>query len=173
MARYLEGDKITTKIGSGRDRDQGGLPDFLKNRDRDRGDLPDFQNFRGNSRKVEANLDSPRLLAKSLGESGYPRVFPYFRLKSRGESRFGLDLSRLLSRLFEEICQKSQGESRFGLDLSRLLSRLFEEVQAPRSRLKIEIEIFFSSRSRFSVEIGEASAIDLAHPWYKLKSQIQ
>ena len=69
-ARYLEGDNISTKIGSGRDRDRGGLPDFLKNRDRDRGGLPDFQNFRGNSRKVEANLDSPRLLATSRGESG-------------------------------------------------------------------------------------------------------
>ena len=38
-ARYLEGDNISTKIGSGRDRDRGGLPDFLKNRDRDRGGL--------------------------------------------------------------------------------------------------------------------------------------
>ena len=141
-ARYLEGDNISTKIGLGRDRE--GLPDFLKNRDR--GGLPDFQNFRGNSRKVEANLDSPRLSAKS-----------------RGESRFGLDLSRLLSRLFEKICQKSWGESRFGLDLSRLLSRLFEEVWAPRSRCKIEIGMKKKSRSRFSVEIGEASPIDLAH----------
>ena len=41
-ARYLEGDNISTKIGSGRDRDRGGLPDFLKNRDQDRGGLPDF-----------------------------------------------------------------------------------------------------------------------------------
>ena len=65
-AIYLEGYNISTKIGSGRDR--GGLPDFLKNRDW--GGLPDFQNFRGNSRKVEANLNSPRLLAKSRGESG-------------------------------------------------------------------------------------------------------
>ena len=30
-ARYLEGDNISTKIGSGRDKDRGGLPDFLKN----------------------------------------------------------------------------------------------------------------------------------------------
>ena len=40
------------------------------------GGLSDIQNFRGNSRKVEANLDPPRLLAKSRGESGYPRLFP-------------------------------------------------------------------------------------------------
>ena len=39
-ARYLEGDNISTKIESGRDR--GGLLDFLKNRDRDRGGLLDF-----------------------------------------------------------------------------------------------------------------------------------
>ena len=38
-ARYLEGDNISTKIGLGRDRDRGGLPDFLTNRDR--GGLPD------------------------------------------------------------------------------------------------------------------------------------
>ena len=29
------------RVGSGRDRDRGGLPDFLTNRDRDRGGLPD------------------------------------------------------------------------------------------------------------------------------------
>ena len=41
-ARYLEGDNISTKIESGRDRDRGGLLDFLKNRDRDRGGLLNF-----------------------------------------------------------------------------------------------------------------------------------
>ena len=42
-ARYLEGDKIPTKLGrdgSG-DRDRDGLPDFLTIRDRARGGLPD------------------------------------------------------------------------------------------------------------------------------------
>ena len=33
-AGYLEGDNISTKIGSGRDQDRGGLPDFSRNRDR-------------------------------------------------------------------------------------------------------------------------------------------
>ena len=47
-ARYLEGDKIPTKIGSGRDRDRGGLLDFLTNQDQDRGGLSDFSKFRGN-----------------------------------------------------------------------------------------------------------------------------
>ena len=63
--------------------DQGGLPnldpDLSKNRERPPRSrfvkklgrpFPDFQNFQGNSRKVEANLDSPRLLAKSRGELG-------------------------------------------------------------------------------------------------------
>ena len=50
-ARSPEGDKSPTKIGSSR---VGigigeGLPDFLTNRDRDRGGLPDFLKFRGNS----------------------------------------------------------------------------------------------------------------------------
>ena len=40
-ARYLEGDNILTKTESGRDRDWGGLLDFLKNQDRDWGGLPD------------------------------------------------------------------------------------------------------------------------------------
>ena len=53
-ARYLEGDKIPTKIGSGQDRN--GLPDFLTNRDRDRDGLPDFLKFRGNSGKVGIGL---------------------------------------------------------------------------------------------------------------------
>ena len=64
------------------DEDRGGLPnldpDLSKNwaglhdpdLSKNRGGLHDSQNFRGNSRKVEANLDSPRLLAKSRGELG-------------------------------------------------------------------------------------------------------
>ena len=47
-ARYLKGDKIPTKIGSGRvgkgwDQDQDGLPDFLTNRDWDRDGYPEFR----------------------------------------------------------------------------------------------------------------------------------
>ena len=39
-ARYLEGDNISTKIGSSRvEIEIGGLPDFSRNRDRDRGGL--------------------------------------------------------------------------------------------------------------------------------------
>ena len=144
-ARYLEGDNISTKIGSGRVEFESGEA------------FPTFK-------ISEAN---PTFSQKS-GRVGISSTFPDFRLKSRGESRFDLDLSRLLSRLFEEIGQKSRGESRFGLDLSRLLSRLFEEVWAPRSRCEIEIEMKKKSRSRFSVEIGEASPILLAHSWVKL-----
>ena len=82
---------IISRQKSGRDR--GGLPDFLKNRDRDQGGLPDFQNFRGNSRKVEANLDSPRHLAKSWGESRLALTFlelprKFWKLGRPPRSRF-------------------------------------------------------------------------------------
>ena len=60
-ARYLEGNKIPTKIGSGRDRDWAGYLNFFTNRDRVR--QPDSLNFRGNSGKIEANPDSPQFLA--------------------------------------------------------------------------------------------------------------
>ena len=58
-ARYLKEDNISTKIGSGRDRDWGGLPDFLTNRDRDRGGLPDFLTNRDRDRG--GLPDPPRL----------------------------------------------------------------------------------------------------------------
>ena len=148
------------RVGS---RSRSGRPPRLFEKSRSRsGRPPRLSKFR---RQFEENRGQSRLsptFNQKSGRVGISSTFPDFRLKSRGESRFDLDLSRLLSRLFEEIGQKSRGESRFGLDLSRLLSRLFEEVQAPRSPPKIEIEIFFSSRSRFSVKIGEASPIDLA-----------
>ena len=158
------------RVGS---RSRSGRPPRLFKKSRSRSGRPprlskfprQFEESRGQSRL------SPTFNQKS-GRVGISSTFPDFRLKSRGESRFDLDLSRLLSRLFEEIGQKSRGESRFGLDLSRLLSRLIEEVWAPRSRCKIEIGMKKKSRSRFSVEIGEASPIDLAHSCYALSLTI-
>ena len=68
-ARYLEGDKIPTKIGSGQDRN--GLPDFLTNRDRDRDGLPDFLKFRGNS-----GWDWPPFIPNCLDLSQFALIYP-------------------------------------------------------------------------------------------------
>ena len=90
-ARYLEGDNILTKIGSGQDRDRNGHPDFLTNWDRggqphpsrNSGHVgmpnPEFSsifpglfrlkksgNNRGKSRKIRDNHDFSRLTLKIL-----------------------------------------------------------------------------------------------------------
>ena len=73
-ARYLEGDNISTKIGTGRDRDRDGLP-TLTNRDRDRGlgwrfnpTFPGVFDLKM-AGKMEENPDFSRLFVPKLGKS--------------------------------------------------------------------------------------------------------
>ena len=77
-ARYLEGDNISTKIESGRDRDRGGLLDFLKNRNGDRGGLSQ------NSGWVRGHQDFSREesrqvgIIQGVGEIEIISIFPRF-----------------------------------------------------------------------------------------------
>ena len=64
-ARYLEGDNISTKIGSGQDRDRGGLPDFWTNREKSR-EIGINQGNRDKSREIGENQGQSRLFPTYL-----------------------------------------------------------------------------------------------------------
>ena len=98
-ARYLEGDKVPTKIGSGRVKMEIGeaSPTFLTNPDRDWGGQPDILKFRVNSGRVEIGLDLSRIASIYPDLPWFIPIYPKF-------PRFipnSLDLSGLLSQKFE------------------------------------------------------------------------
>ena len=100
-------------------------PDLSKKSGRVGMAYPDLHHFRGKLGKVEDNPDSAPTFEPKVGESWDIPIFPDFRLKSRVKSGLCLDLSRLLSKKFEEIGQKYRVNFRDGLsdptrsDLSR------------------------------------------------------
>ena len=91
-ARYLEGDKIPTKIGSGRVEIEIGMayPDFPTNRDRVGMAYPDFPTNRD---RVEITvLEFP---GQNRGKSRFSSTFPaVFRSKTPGKVGVNLDFSR-------------------------------------------------------------------------------
>ena len=166
-ARYLEGDNISTKIGLGRDRDRGGLPDFLKNRDRDRGGLPDFLKNRDrggsgspismqNRYRDEKQIPilTIRISTIPISTINYLDYLDYldYQLWARGIISWQKS-GRVGSRL------------RSGRPPDFLKNRDQDEKKS-WSRFSVEIGTEKKSRSRFSVKIGEASPIDLAHICY-------
>ena len=92
-ARYLEGDKIPTKIGSGRVEIGMAYPDFPTNRDRVGMAYPDFPTNRD---RVEITvLEFP---GQNRGKSRFSSTFPaVFRSKTPGKVGVNLDFSQILS----------------------------------------------------------------------------
>ena len=146
-ARYLEGDKIPTKIGLGRVGIGWRWPIP---------DLPamsgwigighhDFSNFRGKSGKVLDNPDFSQFFSWSQGESGLSSTFP--------------NVLGQFSRISRQKVRVNQGKSQlFDLDNQDHMTILIQTIPTHRDSLLIPISIFSRDRD---------SNPNLSHPCLK------